>query len=164
MPTELDFSDLSVDPLFIAFDQRAFGPGRLMVAFTTAEGRFLGLAHTDSDQPLELVLEACLDHLAGHRFRGDQPAAVVVYSDEPVSEGPPPPELIARFDQARSQVADFGLHLVDWFACDQERVRSARGTTGFDGGWWDVPASVPRRGSSWAARRSRRASKTRRLR
>ena len=51
------------------------------------------------------------------------------------------------FDRARLTAADHGIHLVDWIACDDERMRSNRvppfraehaGTAADD--WWDVPA------------------------
>jgi hypothetical protein len=53
--------------------------------------------------------------------------------------GPPPLDLRTRFALARSAAAAYDIHLVDWFACDDELIRSARFALDPDGEWWDVP-------------------------
>ncbi len=64
----------------------------------------------------------------------------MAFCDEPVVDGPPPPELGARFALARSIATAFGIHLVDWFACDDLRFRSSRLALDPEGDWWAVPS------------------------
>ncbi len=116
-----------------ALDQRAFGPRRLLVAFADADGRFRALAYCRRSVPPEDGLEPCIKHV------GSGAAAAVAFCDEPVSSGPPPPDLADRFSRAQSIAASHGIHLVDWFACDDDLFRSARLTLEPDGEWWDVP-------------------------
>lgn len=132
--TELD--DVRAKVWSYALDQRAFGPRKLMVAFTEANGQLRVLAHANrTSRPLR-SFEACLDYLGGGA------AAAVAFCDERVAECPPSPEFLARFDQARALAQTYGVHLVDWFACDDERFRAARLTTLLvdeQPDWWDVP-------------------------
>ena len=133
VPTRRDHTNLRDDAWSFALDQRAFGPRRLVVAFANRKGRFRGLAHTERTDPPDLALEACL-----HRL-GRAAAAAVAYSDEPVTDGPPPDDLAERFRVASNLCATFEVHLVDWIACDDQRYRSSRLTLVPDREWWDVP-------------------------
>ena len=132
--TELD--DVRAKVWSYALDQRAFGPRKLLVAFTEANGQLRVLAHANrTSRPLS-SFEACLDYL------GSGAAAAVAFCDERVAAGPPPPEFLARFDEARALARSYGVHLVDWFACDDEQFRAARLTTLLvqeQPDWWDVP-------------------------
>jgi hypothetical protein len=132
-PTAKDTTDLRQDVLSFALDQRAFGPRRLVVAFSDRTGRFTGLAHTPRTDPPERSLGPCVDLV------GQGAAAAVAFCDELVTDGPPPPGLEERFMWARSIVAHFGVHLVDWFACDDQLFRSCRYALDPDCEWWDVP-------------------------
>src|SRR5450631_2938583 len=66
-----------------ALDQRAFGPGQLVVVTARRDGAMLGLAHCEQTVLPELALKCCLAAL------DDGAAAAVAYSDEPVSAVPP---------------------------------------------------------------------------
>lgn len=132
VPTLLDDTNLRDDVWSFALDQRAFGPRRLVVAFADRSGRFHGLAHTRRTDPPELALVPCIEHVG----RGS--AAAVAFCDEPVLEGPPPPDLAERLAFARSIAAPHGIHLVDWIACDDQLFRSSRLALEPDGDWWDV--------------------------
>ena len=130
--------NLRDDAVSLVLDQRAFGPRRLVVAFSTRTGRMLGLAHAPMTDPPDLALEACCDHVGGGA------AAAVAYSDEPVAWEPPPDDTAARFAQARTVCGWFGIHLVDWFCCDDINVRlmkMAAGASSEGDEWWDVPAA-----------------------
>lgn len=129
-PSAKDKTDLRRDVLSFALDQRAFGPRRLVVAFADRRGRFTGLAHTPRTETPEISLGPCVD------LAGEGAAAAVAFCDEPVTDGPPPPGLRKRFALARSIAAPYGVHLVDWFACDDELFRFALDP---DCEWWDVP-------------------------
>ena len=63
----------------------------------------------------------------------------MAFCDEPVTQGPPPPDVAARFALARSIAAGYGIHLVDWFACDDDLFRSSRLALHPEADWWDVP-------------------------
>jgi len=131
-----DSVDLRTEAWSLALDQRAFGPRRLLVAFADADGDMLSLAHTERTDPPELALEPCIRHL------GLGAVAAVAFCDEPVVDGPPPPDLSDRFATARAIAADWGVHLVDWIACDDELLRSSRlATLDLGDDWWDVPRS-----------------------
>jgi hypothetical protein len=119
----------------IALDQQAFGPCRLLVATADRAGHLLAIAHTVRTVPPELALACCLDHL------GRGAAAAVAFSDEPVSWGPPPPDLGEKFAIARETAAAFGVHLLDWLACDfeTELFRSTRIALEPGSEWWDLP-------------------------
>lgn len=134
-----DATDLREEAWSFALDQRAFGPRRLLVAFADRRGRLRGLAHTARTSPAELALGPCIRHL------GRGAAAAVAFCDEPVVFGPPPADLAARFASARSIAAANGVHLVDWFACDDDLFRSSRLALEPGSEWWDVPPPVPRR-------------------
>ena len=131
--TEKDKTNLRKEAWSFALDQRAFGPRRLVVAFANRRGRLLSLAHSLRTEPAEAALGACIQHLG----RGAK--AAVAFCDEPVKEGPPPPELGARFAAARSIAGFYGIHLVDWFACDDQLFRSSRFALQLGRDWWDVP-------------------------
>lgn len=131
--TDKDDSNLQEQALSFAFDQRAFGPRRLLVAFADRSGRFRGLAHAPRTDPPEAALPACIEHV------GRGAVAAVAFCDETVVEGPPPPDLATRFASACSLAADYGVHLVDWFACDDQVIRSARLALHPEAEWWDVP-------------------------
>jgi hypothetical protein len=131
--TEKDKTNLRKDPWSFALDQRAFGPRRLVVAFANRRGRFLSLAHSRRTVPFEAALAACIEH------SGQGARAAVAFCDERVKEGPPPPELAARFASARSIAGSYGIHLVDWIACDDQLFRSTRFALEPDSTWWDVP-------------------------
>jgi hypothetical protein len=128
-----DTTNLREEAWSFALDQRAFGPRRLLVAFSDRRGRFRGLAHTARTSPAELALGPCIRHA------GRGAAAAVAFCDEPLVLGPPPPDLAARFASARSIAAAHGVHLVDWFACDDDLFRSTRIALDPDSEWWDVP-------------------------
>lgn len=134
---ETDLNDVRAKVWAYALDQRAFGPRRLLVAFTEANGRLRVLAHANRTTDPLLSFEACLDHL------GEGAAAAVAFCDEPVAAGPPPPDFLERFDVARGLARTCGVHLVDWFACDDEQFRAARLMTlalEDQPDWWDVPS------------------------
>lgn len=136
-----------------ALDQRAFGPRKLWTAVANAEGRFRGLAYTERTDPPLIALEACLAYLDEHMHR--DAVAAVIFCDEPVADGAPAPEFLERFSSARELAAKFGIHLVDWFACDDDLFRSARCSVpnaDEQPDWWDVPP---------LARRVRRSSNPR---
>lgn len=122
-----------------ALDQRAFGPRKLLVAFSDAQGRLTGLAHTGRTVPLELAFDACLAYVVYQGYGAD---AAIAFCDQPVNDGPPPAEFVDLFDRARLIAADYDIHLVDWIACDDEKMRSNRTPIELDqlsGEWWDVP-------------------------
>lgn len=133
-PTAKDRTNLRKECWSFALDQRAFGPRRLVVAFADRRYRFLGLAHTARLDPPEMALGACID------FLGRGTAMAVAYCDEPVSQGPPPPEVVLRFGQARAIAEAHGVFLVDWIACDDQLFRSSRCIVDPDGDWWRLPA------------------------
>jgi hypothetical protein len=121
-----------------AMDQRVFGPRKLLVVFTDVAGRLHVLAHANrTDRPL-LAFEACLDYL------GAGSAAAVALCDEPVEPGPMSVELLERFAEARIRAEGYGVHLVDWIACDDDAFRAVRLLTltpSEQPDWWDVPGS-----------------------
>jgi hypothetical protein len=117
-----------------ALDQRAFGPGQLVVAFGDRRGTFRAMAHCRRTEPFTAGLTACILHLG----RGTE--AAVVLNDERVEAGPPDLEaLAARFALARSVCAATGIHLVDWIGCDDQLFRSTRLAIDPESDWWDVP-------------------------
>lgn len=128
--------------LGMALDQRAFGPRQLMVAFAAYDRRFLALTYARRTDPVRLALEGCLRHFDTLGRGGEARAAAVVLCDEPVQDGPTPPDFITKFAHAKSLARQFGVHLVDWIACDDDTFRSARLRTlqpATEPGWWDVP-------------------------
>jgi hypothetical protein len=131
--TDRDHTNLREEAWSFALDQRAFGPRRLVVAFADADGRFLSLAHARRTEPAEAALGPCIEHL------GRGAAVAVAFCDEPVASGPPPPDLAGRFAMARLIAASYGVHLVDWFACDDQLFRSSRIALDPERDWWDVP-------------------------
>jgi hypothetical protein len=135
-----DPEDMSLrdDRWELALDQQAFGPGRILVAAGDRAGHLLAIAYTTKTDPPESALACCLEHLFGLAI---VPAAAVVFNDEPVKMAPPPSDLELRFRSAQECVAQFGVHLVDWFACDalSELIRSTRLAIDPGSEWWDVP-------------------------
>jgi hypothetical protein len=131
--TKLDDTNLREEAWSLAFDQRTFGPRRLIVAFADRSGRLLSIAHAPRTDPPESALGPCIEHL------GRGAAAAVALCDEPVVDGPPPHDLGIRFALARAIAAGYGIHLVDWIACDDQLIRSSRLALFPDGHWWDVP-------------------------
>ena len=125
----------------IALDQRAVGPGRLVVVTAHPDGTVVGLAHCRRGEMPELALQYCLAAL------DDGAAAAVAYSDEPVSADPPI-GLCDRLDTARVAAGEFGVHLVDWVMCDDTRIRSMRLTVEDFDHWWDAgpPWATPHQG------------------
>lgn len=121
------------DAWTMCLDQRRFGPRRLVVAFADAEGHHIGLSHAPRTDPPWYAMACCLDNF------GPGPAAAIVYHDEPVAWGPPPPEQLCAFELARDVAASYGVHLVDWFACDDRMYRSMRVAADPEGEWWDLP-------------------------
>ncbi len=128
-----DDVDLRTEAWSFALDQRAFGPRRVLVAFADRLGRFVSLAHARRPDPPEAALGPCIEHC------GIGADAAVAFCDEPVSAGPPPADLADRFSLARSIAESYGVHLVDWFACDDVLIRSSRLALDPAGQWWDVP-------------------------
>ena len=134
--TPADDTDMRRDVWSFALDQRAFGPRRLVVAFTNRSGRLLSLAHAPRTDPLEAALAPCIEHLGGAA------EAAVAFCDERVVDGPPSPLLAIQFALARSITAGYGIHLVDWIACDDSFLRSSRLAVDPHTNWWDVPKVV----------------------
>jgi hypothetical protein len=89
--TELD--DVRAKVWSYALDQRAFGPRKLLVAFTEANGQLRVLAHANRTSRSLSSFEACLDYL------GVCAAAAVAFCDQRVAAGPPSPEFLAHFDE-----------------------------------------------------------------
>ncbi len=119
-----------------ALDQRAFGPRKVLVALTDEQGFLRGLAYTDRTDPPEVGFEACLAYL------GVGADAAIAFCDQPVADGPTPPDFADLFARARHIAAGYGIHLVDWIACDDDRMRSNRTPLErdqLDDEWWDVP-------------------------
>jgi hypothetical protein len=131
--TPANQQNLVEDGFAFALDQRAFGPRRLLVVFGDRSGKVLGLAYTERTDPIEPALACCLDYL------GKGAAAAVAYCDEAVRWGPPPDDLADRFDSARAVCRSYGVHLVDWFSCDDDLFRSTRCALEPGSEWWDVP-------------------------
>jgi hypothetical protein len=46
----------------------------------------------------------------------------------------------AQFEFARQVASNYDVHLVDWFACDDQMFRSSRIALDPDCEWWDVPS------------------------
>jgi hypothetical protein len=136
--TARDHTDLSSfrEALGFALDQRAFGPRRLVVAFTDADGRLRTLAHAPRPDPNDLALRGCIHHL------GAGAAAAVAFNDErAVDDGTLPPDIHDRLWQYRLMCRASGIHLVDWIACDDQAVRSFKLAVEPNAAdeWWDVP-------------------------
>jgi hypothetical protein len=110
-----------------------------VVAFADRSGRLLSLAHTTRTDPPERALGPCIEHA------GLGAAAAVAFCDEALVVGPQPDDVGPRFLWARSIAASYGVHLVDWWACDDQHFRSSRIVLGLnksghkDKDWWDVP-------------------------
>lgn len=139
---EFDHEPLPAQILGIAMDQRAFGPRQLMVAFAAFDGRFLALLYCRRTEPVDDALEACLLHFDSLGRGGEANVAAVVLCDEPVGDGPTPPEFTAKFESAKRIAHEHAVHLVDWIGCDDDLFRCARlrtFTPTTEAGWWDVP-------------------------
>ena len=139
VPTDLDVTNLREEAFSFALDQRAFGPRKLLVAFADLDGTFRGMAITDrlASPQRELAIEPCIRHL------GVGSAVAVAFCDEPVRMGPPPGNTAFRFGLACETAEANGVHLVDWFACDDETFRSFRLALFPDEPWWPEPATLP---------------------
>jgi hypothetical protein len=128
--------------LGIALDQRAFGPRKLMVAFAAYDGRFLALTYAPRTDPVQTAIEGSLRYFDTYVRGGQVDVAAVVLCDEPVTDGPTPPEFIDKFELARTIARRHNVHLVDWIGCDDDLFRCARRSTFTpvaDPDWWDVP-------------------------
>lgn len=130
VPTRRNTMNLRVAPWRYTLAQREYGPRRLIVMFADRNGRMQCLMHTARTVPPEDALVRCLDRL---RRRA---VAVAVYADEPVSAAPRPADLNHRFTVASDLCAGRGLHLIDWYLCDDIYIRSLRGAIVSDGGPW----------------------------
>ncbi len=133
VPTELDNTNLRDEAWSFALDQRCFGPRKFLVGFADSDGTFRGIAFTKRHDNPEAALGPCILHL------GMGSAAAVVFCDEEVKPGPLSPDLAERFARAKSIAAAYGVHLVDWFSCDDDLFRSTRLALEPDAEWWDVP-------------------------
>ena len=122
------------DFLSLALEQRVFGPRRLLVAFATAKGRVIGVAHTERTDPPEVALAFVVD-FGLSRFK-PRAALAVAYCDEPVALGPPPPDLATRFMTARAICASRGVVLGEWVSCDDTIVRFASITLNPERAMW----------------------------
>ena len=135
-PESPENPNLRDDPWSMALDQRAFGPRKLLVFLTRADGQMLSVAITDRVEPIDDAFRACLIHLGGDAV------AAVAYLDEPVQSGPPTTEFMHRFDRLRDVAASLGITLVEWFSCDDDAFRATRlgdpSQPGED--WWTVEA------------------------
>lgn len=72
---------------------------------------------------------------------GHGASAAVAFCDEMI-EDESTIDIAARFFVARRRCTELGVHLVDWFACDDLHLRSSRLTLDYCHGlddWWDVP-------------------------
>jgi len=139
IPSQKGCADLDLDLRGLllwglALDQRAFGPRRVLVAGADADGHLLELVHTTrTDQP-EMAFGFCI------RTFGAEVEAAVAYCDEPVdptASGSELDRVVERFADARSFAWDhFGVHLVDWVACDDHCFRSSQILADPDGDPW----------------------------
>jgi hypothetical protein len=137
VPTHLDDTNLRREAWSFALDQRAFGPRKLLVAFADADGTFRGMAVTERlESPgRELAIDPCI------RFLGLGASVAVAFCDEPFIMGPPPADTAARFGLACASAASYGIRLVDWFACDDDALRSFRLALHPGEPWW--PSDLP---------------------
>lgn len=123
-----------------ALDQRAFGPRKLWVAFADEDGTFRGLAYTDRTDPPDTAFDACLQYLGAGAA-----AAAIAFCDQPVADRPPPTESVELFERAQAIATSYGIRLVDWIACDDDKFRSHRAPHAppgeFGTEWWDAPAA-----------------------
>lgn len=126
--------NLRTDVMSVALDQRVFGPRKLLVYFTTADGWMLSVAITDRVEPIDDAFQACLIHLGGGA------TAAVAYLDEPVGSGPASKQSVERFARLQQVAASHGITLVDWISCDDDTYRSARLSDPLspDEEWWAV--------------------------
>ncbi|MBA8792832.1 hypothetical protein FHX74_000426 [Friedmanniella endophytica] len=137
-----DVVNLREDVLSLALDQRAFGPRRLLVAFGTEDGELTALAHARRTDPPDLGLEACLFEWATVDLRS---RTAIALSDEPVVSDQPLRPIAERLALARGLAAGFGVHLVDWIACDDQSYRSFALSVGQPEEWWSRPEPWPER-------------------
>jgi hypothetical protein len=136
LPADHDRTNLRDCAFSFALDQRAFGPRRVLVGIADRDGRFRGLAHVERPDPPELALAPCLEALMSEIRRGA--SAAVVWCDEPVTDGPPPADLADRFGAWRAHADQYGVRLVDWFACDDWFMRSTQLAVDPQEGWWEL--------------------------
>jgi hypothetical protein len=136
--TDSELDNLREHVWSFALDQRAFGPRKVWVVFADNDGRFRGLAYTDRTDPPDVAFEACLCYL------GAGANAAIAFCDQPVTYDPPPQDFRELFERARLIAATHGIRLVDWIACDDDKIRSNRTPIerdGLDDEWWGSPAS-----------------------
>jgi hypothetical protein len=135
-PSQLD--NLRDGVWSFALDQRAFGPRKLWVAFADEDGTFRGLAYTDRTDPPDAAFDACLQYL------GAGAAAAIAFCDQPVPDGPPSADYVDLFRRARRIARSYGIRLVDWIACDDDKFLSHRAPIAAPGElgneWWDESA------------------------
>jgi hypothetical protein len=79
--TAADDTNLQSDVWSFALDQRAFGPRRLVVAFTDRAGNLLCLAHAQRTALPEVALACCVD------WARRRPSVAVAFCDEPRRRG-----------------------------------------------------------------------------
>lgn len=75
----------------------------------------------------------CIEHV------GAGADVAIAFCDEPVTDAPPPPDAVERFADACSIAASYGIHLVDWIACDDQLLRSMRLACEPEAVWWPEP-------------------------
>jgi hypothetical protein len=131
--TTADDTNMKRDVWSFALDQRAFGPRKLVVAFTDGAGNLMSLAHAPRTDFPEAALACCVDWAPEH------PRAAVAFCDQRVDSGPPPSDLAQRFAAASAICRVRGIHLVDWIACDDLQFRSTRLALDPKSEWWSVP-------------------------
>lgn len=134
-PENLNLRD---DVWSVALDQRAFGPRKLLVFATRADGQMLSVAITDRVEPVDDAFRACLTHV------GDGAVAAVAYLDEPVQCGPPTTQFMERFARLQDVAASLGITLVEWISCDDDIFRAARLSDPLraDEDWWNVGSDL----------------------
>jgi hypothetical protein len=125
-----DRFDLCEHAWEMALAQRMFGPRRLLVAMGDAAGNLREVLHTERTDPPELGFAVCLEQA------GAGLTAALALCDEPVALGPPPADLATRFATARAAAMVHGVLLLDWIACDDQVLRSARLALDPDAGRW----------------------------
>ncbi len=118
----------------VARDQRAFGPRKLVVVFAEMDGNVISIAHTDRLDPPEAGIVPCIARL------GCDASIAMAFCDEEVVAGPPPHDLRERFGYAYDAASRWGVHLLDWVACDDLLFRSTRAVLFPDEDEWPYSA------------------------
>jgi hypothetical protein len=60
------------------------------------------------------------------QYLGDGAAAAIAFCDQPVTDGPPPADYVDLFMRTQAIARSYGIRLVDWIACDDDKFRSHR--------------------------------------